>query len=606
MLVAKDASKLRFKTEDTNMEVTRVENPRNIDLSSGTARMVLGVVLTFAVFFSGWLVNPIADHFGWDGMLLRPIIRSIAAIACIILLGGKSWLRFDWRAIRNAWHFVLPLIMINLILAAFLSFGFIVNVLLGEPVGPEILLNLLEVTVLCLFVGINEEGMFRGLMFGGLLAGLGKKRNGVLIAALISSAAFGFIHVVFDLSFDNPLGIVQGLLKTLECGMFGFVLCVTVLENKNYWGAMSVHSLFDWVLMAVSVLNGSPVEPSYVSTNPSESIAGIVVFIVLSALYTPKTIAAYKRLKTIEEPQYGPFMPQASAPISGITQYTDDPYVREPGDVDAKVIKLRDHKVLNHKVLTIVGSFASFMLLSNVLSILPAVLLEGTAQQLVCSVVTIITAFVLLLGYTAQFKGEFDGVLNWSTAGLLLALPISIIAFNNVLGFFSPDVSINPLLFSLIMALAPGISEEIVFRAIPASNWMRVSGKEGDIIPAMLVTSAVFGLVHAMNILAGAAVSMTAFQVFYAFCLGVPLCAVFLRSGSIWPSIIMHTFVDFTAFLIMEMESNGVLSQELTFGVSFWLMVVVSVLMIAWGMYLVRPAKQAEIVSLWNRKWHKN
>lgn len=606
MLVAKDASKLRFKTEDTNMEVTRVENPRNIDLSSGTARMVLGVVLTFAVFFSGWLVNPIADHFGWDGMLLRPIIRSIAAIACIILLGGKSWLRFDWRAIRNAWHFVLPLIMINLILAALLSYGYIADALLGVPIGMETLIGLIEVTVLCFFVGINEEGMFRGLMFGGLLAGLGKRRNGVLLAAIISSLAFGFIHVVFDLDFNYPLGVVQGLLKTLETGMFGFILCVTVLENRNCLGAMSVHGFFDWILMISSVLNGSPITATYVSTDPNQSIAGIIIFSIFAVLYTPKTIAAYKRLKTIEVPQYGPFMPAPDVPISNITQYTDDTYVQEPGDVDAKVFKLRDHKVFNHKVLTIVGTFASYMLLINVLTILPAVFLTGTAQQLGCAVISVISAFIILYGYTAHFKGEFDGILNWSTTGLLLVLPIGVFAINNIISLFMPDTTPNPLIFSIIMALAPGVSEEIVYRGIPASNWMRVSGEAKDIIPAVLTTSAAFGLVHSMNIIAGAPVSITIFQVFYAFCLGIPLCAVFLRSGSIWPTIIMHTFIDFTAFLILEMESNGVLSQEFTWGPSTWFMIALSVLAVAWGLYLIRPGKQAEIVSLWKRKWHKS
>lgn len=588
------------------MEETRIERPRSIDLNSGTTKMVLGVVLTFVVFFSGWIGNPIASHFGWDPMFLRPIIRSIAAVACIILLGGKSWLRFDWQSIRNAWSFTLPLIMINLILVAFLSTGYIMDALSGAPIGMETLLGLIEVTVLCFFVGINEEGLFRGLMFGGLLAGLGKRKNGVLLAAIISSAAFGFIHVVFDLDFNYPLGVVQGLMKTLETGMFGFILCVTVLENRNYLGAMSVHSFFDWILMAASVLNGDGISASYVSTDPNQSIAGIVIFVIFAVLYTPKTIAAYKRLKTIEEPQYGPFMPEPGVPISHVTQYADDSRVQEPGDVDAKVFKLRDQKVLNHKVLTIVGTFASYMLLVNVLTILPAIFLKGTVQQLGCAVISVITAFILLYGYTAHFKGEFDGILNWSTTGLLLVLPVSIFAVNNILALFSPDTTPNPLLFSLVMALAPGVSEEIVYRGIPASNWMRVSCKEKDIIPAVLVTSAAFGLVHSMNILAGAAVSMTIFQMCYAFCLGVPLCAAFLRSGSIWPPIIMHTFIDFTAFLILEMESNGVLSQELTWGPGTWLMIALSILAVGWGFYLVRPGKHAEIVTLWRRKWHKS
>jgi hypothetical protein len=171
---------------------------------------------------------------------------------------------------------------------------------------------------------------------------------------------FGAMHVIFDLNFANPWGILQGLLKTTECAMFGFILCVGVLEGRGLVGAITVHTFFDWVLMAGSVLAGGDGSiSSYVGADPSVAMRGCVLFAILVVLYAPRTITAFKRLRAMRTPQYGPFVDEQSAALKPIMTGGSDAYTDAPDGVDAHIGRLRDHKVLNNKLLTPGLSLAS-------------------------------------------------------------------------------------------------------------------------------------------------------------------------------------------------------------------------------------------------------
>lgn len=573
-----------------------------LDWKNPTTTMLLGLIFTVLTYASGRLVSMLAVKVGWDPNMTSVITRTLLGLGFIVALGGKSWLRFDLKAIRDSWVLTLPFVMINVVLATIFVSMATVQIVQGQLDAATYFGGLGFVTILCVFVGINEEAMFRGLMFGGLLAAIGNKKNGPLMAAIISSVAFGFLHVVFDLHFDNPYNVVQGLLKTLECGMFGFVLCVSVLETRCLVGAMTVHSFFDWVVLAA---NGGSLPTTYVSDNPESSIAGIVLYLVLAVLYTPRTIKAYKRLKAMELPQYGPFAQEESAPLANTARHLAAKQQEQTSenDVPAKIGRLRDNRLLNNKYLTIIGIFAIFFIVINICCIPIALLTTDNVVRQVCAaILSIVLSIALAFWYQHHFADEFDGMLGWSTTGLLLGLPCLTLCLGNMVEWGSSTFN-NPLL-ALVLGLAPGISEEILYRGIPGSNWMRLAGEKEDVLPCVLVTGLAFGLVHSSNLLAGASISATIFQIIYAACIGVAFQAVFLRSGSIWGPAIIHTIIDATYFLTANMN-NLALSKELVFDLSFYLTCASAVVSVAWGLYLIRPQKRDEIVALWKRKWHK-
>ena len=279
-------------------------------------RIVLALVLSVVAFLGGdFLGAKISDLIGdgsglisWSSYL-GFTFRSVIAVTAFILLGGKKWVKFDKDSYNKTWKFVLPLVLINVAFSLLLvSFSFIARhfgFIESEP-SSDFIVRALMSLVLMILVGINEEVIFRGLQLGGLLLWFGKKKNGVLIAAIISSLIFGYIHVMMDIDFTNMSALMTGLMKTIETSMFGFVWCYCVLEYKNYPGVIITHAVFDWLLIASMLLFDSDVELSYVSSDSKTAIMQCIVFGVLILLYIPRTVKAFKGIRAME-PTYGPF-----------------------------------------------------------------------------------------------------------------------------------------------------------------------------------------------------------------------------------------------------------------------------------------------------------
>lgn len=276
---------------------------------NSTRLLVLGVALATITYVAGKLAGFIAGHLGGDSVMAITLTRTVIAIVGFIALGGAAWLRFDAKSVRKAWSFAKPLVIINIVLGGLISIGVLICLLDGDIEPGTALKSFLYVTVLCIIVGINEEAMFRGLLLGGLLAKMGGTKGGVLRAAIISSAVFGLMHVILDLDFTNGYSIASGLMKTLECSMFAFILCVPVLKERTLVGAMTVHAFFDWIIMVGNAITAGDVSiPTYTFTDPTNARAAMTIFAVMSVLYLPRTIRAFKELKNMETLQYGPFM----------------------------------------------------------------------------------------------------------------------------------------------------------------------------------------------------------------------------------------------------------------------------------------------------------
>lgn len=265
------------------------------------------------------------------------------------------------------------------------------------------------------------------------------------------------------------------------------------------------------------------------------------------------------------------------------------------------------HRIFDHKVLSSILPFVIFFVASNV-AVIPLVVMgmgtDAPTLNFATSVLSIIISLVMAVIFLAIFRDEFDGFFGWTTAGLALVAPtVSLVLINLLDTDFS---HINPLFYALILSLSPGLSEELLFRAIPSGNWMRVSGEERDILPTVIVSSLIFGLFHGLNALVGAALSSTLFQIFYAFCLGFAFDAVYLRTGSILPTVIVHTLIDLSYMLFADPNAGALITEELTIDFGFWFTVALSIGFVVWGLYLIRAEKRPEIVKLWDRKWSRN
>ena len=100
-----------------------------------------------------------------------------------------------------------------------------------------------------------------------------------------------------------------------------------------------------------------------------------------------------------------------------------------------------------------------------------------------------------------------------------------------------------------------GFVEEVFFRGLI----LRAIAPRG-LWKAAIISSIVFGLLHSLNLLAGANPLDTLLQLGYTLAIGFGFAAVGLRTRVIWPLVIIHGLIDFASFLV----SNGTGTRSVT------------------------------------------
>ncbi len=93
----------------------------------------------------------------------------------------------------------------------------------------------------CLLVGFFEEVLFRGVFFA-LLAGIFERtRKGLLLTYLISSLAFGAIHLL-NVFQSGAAALLQAGYSILTGGLFGFVW----IKTKNILFPALIHAVYNF------------------------------------------------------------------------------------------------------------------------------------------------------------------------------------------------------------------------------------------------------------------------------------------------------------------------------------------------------------------------
>lgn len=199
-----------------------------------------------------------------------------------------------------------------------------------------------------------------------------------------------------------------------------------------------------------------------------------------------------------------------------------------------------------------------------------------------------IIAFVLILGICLILLRKNRW---WSDIGLrapyqrrllwLFWLPF-VPVFGNLLDGVHVTDSAQILLF-LVMALLSGFVEEILFRGLilrallPTGIWR-----------AALLSAALFGSMHILNVLTMSNPVYALLQVGYAAAIGFAYAVLVIRTGTLWPLILAHCLTNFAGF----MAANGaglegpVALREFVFAASY------IVLFSAYGIFLLRSAQR--------------
>ena len=285
-----------------------IKKDRGLKSPKSWIRMILVIILTAVIMFSQAIGIALFAEFDIPPLLktaLAELVPLILATLLMLALGGKKWLGTDMESIKYAFKVGWVFPALGIAASIWRIVGFISD---KTPLAEGFLINLIGVILACVLIGYFEEILYRGINFGSMLALLGSSRKLIILAVLISSWTFGRVHVT-SLSLSDPMVFIQSILKIIQTGMLGVVMCEIVLHTKKIGGAALLHAANDLMLMITGALfEGKSVSGVYVTSDETTAGLSVIVYLFMIAVYLYPTIQAFRKLWKNYDVCYGPFV----------------------------------------------------------------------------------------------------------------------------------------------------------------------------------------------------------------------------------------------------------------------------------------------------------
>ena len=192
--------------------------------------------------------------------------------------------------------------------------------------------------------------------------------------------------------------------------------------------------------------------------------------------------------------------------------------------------------------------------------------------------------------------------LRSSFKSLLVFLPCMVIAVNNFpfITFFSGrayvDAPILEVLIYALVCLGVGFFEEMAFRGCVFTALLsRRKKRTVDVFWSIVLSSAIFGAIHLVNVFAGASVGSVILQVGYSFLIGGMCSVILIKTSNIWYCVVLHAVYNFAGGVVPEC-GGGVIWDTPT----VVLTTVLAVIVAAYVIYLLVKITPDDIDRLLN------
>ncbi len=229
------------------------------------AVVIISMAALVVLFAFGIASLDTADTFG---MSVTRACGTVAFIAFIIRDGTRVWR--SRPSFGKALLYSLPAFAVavnNFPIIPFLSGSVTVD---APPV--EILALALE----CFLIGAFEETAFRGIILMSVLSRFSETKKQVFLSLVITSAAFGFVHIFNLLA---GAGIVPTLQQVGYSFLIGGMCGIVLLKTHSLPLAIIIHSLYDFCGFIVPRLGSGRIW-----TAP-EIVLTVIVAVIVFAFY---------------------------------------------------------------------------------------------------------------------------------------------------------------------------------------------------------------------------------------------------------------------------------------------------------------------------------
>lgn len=173
-------------------------------------------------------------------------------------------------------------------------------------------------------------------------------------------------------------------------------------------------------------------------------------------------------------------------------------------------------------------------------------------------------AFLTLLMLRAGYKDAFSvprGAFRFVWAIPCFSVAVVNFPFSALLGGVASIDRPDLLWLFLLKCLSIAYMEELFFRGllVPFLRQRFLAGKyakDGTLI-SVLVSSALFALMHLVNLFLGAGIGSTLLQVGYTFLIGCMLAVVLLETRDLWLCVLLHAVFDVGGAIVTDLGSGA-------------------------------------------------
>jgi CAAX protease family protein len=210
--------------------------------------------------------------------------------------------------------------------------------------------------------------------------------------------------------------------------------------------------------------------------------------------------------------------------------------------------------------------------------------LSPLARQLVTEAV--FCAYVAVLLTSLRWWRESGFKRPISRRKLFVCLPLLLLPVLMLVSGGIKPASPGQVIGFAILALMVGFAEEGLVRGLAIRAMLPIG-----LLRAALLSSLFFGLGHLINVGQGASFSATGVQAIEAIFLGIGLAGMRLYTGSIWPTIALHSLIDF-----IDAGSRGfVLAPPQVVTLIVLVPMIVTGLFAAYGWWLLKGAATKQV-----------
>lgn len=205
-----------------------------------------------------------------------------------------------------------------------------------------------------------------------------------------------------------------------------------------------------------------------------------------------------------------------------------------------------------------------FILLLLVLEIAPITYSEDATLNGMIDI--ILTRLVGCLAFLPLVNKRFWGLVKKNRMRTLLftLVPFCVVVNNfPFIGLISGNATLDSppryILIFALQALSIGLFEEFAFRgAIFPVILEKRRGSAKQIFIATVLSSALFGGVHLLNLFAGGSLPSVLLQVGYSFLIGGMCAIVLLHTRCIWICVFLHAVFDFGGLIVPTLGAGKI------------------------------------------------